>query len=188
MAPRRRFSQAWVELLADDPEAVSAWMVARERLAAARHLTRLRRFRLIELSGPLPDAGTQADLLHRSSQFYNPHKERLALRAAEDDPAPLAAGERLVLVTERGGERRPAAERWWWHETGRQIEVCEGVAWALGFAPGEDATRAAADLAVLADRHHGLLCNPRFQDARIAEESVPFPWIKGPKRRKAARS
>jgi hypothetical protein len=185
MPPRKRFSQAWVELLADDPEAVSAWMVARDRLPAARHLTRLRRFRWLELSGALPDAEAQAELLHRSSQFYNPHKERLALRAAADDPAPLASGERLVLVTERGGERRPAAERWWWHETGRQIEVCEGVAWALTFAPGQDARALTGELALLTDRRHGLFCNPRFQEARIAEDAVPFPWLKVPQRRKA---
>ena len=41
---------------------------------------------------------------------------------------PIEPREIVVLVTERDGERRPAAERWWRHETGKDIEVREGVA------------------------------------------------------------
>jgi hypothetical protein len=63
------------------------------------------------------------------------------------------------------------------HETGTPAEIREGVAWALRLAAGADAGRAAADLAILRDRGHGLLCNPHWQDARVAAGEVPLPWI-----------
>jgi hypothetical protein len=174
---RSSVSQAWIELLAEDPEALSTLAVMRDRLGAARHLTEVRRLRVVELAGPLPSREVQADLLHRSIQFYNPHKERCTLRLGAEEAPPLRRGERVVLVTERGGERRPAAERWWLHETGAAIEVWEGVAWALTLE-GDAASERAAELAVLHDRRHGLLCNPHAQEARVAGEEIPIPWMK----------
>lgn len=183
---RSRASQAWVEARAEDPEAVSAFGVARDRLPVARRLIRLRRFRVLELSGALPDPSEQGALLHRSTQFYNPHKETCLLRVAADDPAPVAEGERVVLVTERDGERRPAAERWWRHVTGRAIEVREGTAWVLGFESGADPEACAEDLAVTRERAHGLLAHPCFQDVRICGHDVPLPWLKKPARKRTA--
>jgi hypothetical protein len=170
-------AQAWIEALADDPEATSALEVARARLPGGRALRGLRRLRVFELRGALPDRAALAELLHRSIQFYNPAKERCTLRLDPLEAAPLAADEAGVLVLERGSERRPAAERWWMHETGTPAEIREGVAWALRLAAGADPGRAAADLAILRDRGHGLLCNPHWQDARVAAAEVPLPWI-----------
>ena len=170
--------QAWIEPVSDDPEAVSALSVARSRLPGGRRLRSLRRVRLVELAGAMPPRPMVEDLLHRSIQFYNPHKERCAVRTAVADAAPLAADEQVVLVFERGGERRDAAERWWRHETGRVIEVREGVAWVMAFDDGEaDSGRATAELALLRDRHRGLLCNPHAQEHRVATGTIPLPWL-----------
>ena len=170
--------QAWIEPVSDDPEAISALAVARARLPAGRALRSLRRLRLFELSGALPPRPALEELLHGSIQFYNPHKERCAVRAKASDAPPLAPNEHVVLVFERGEERRGAAERWWHHETGRVIEVREGVAWVMAFdgLEGEPAG-AAAELAVLRDRHHGLFCNPHAQEHRIASGTIPLPWL-----------
>jgi hypothetical protein len=174
-------AQAWIELEAEDPEALSTLDVARAHLEAGRDLESVRRLRLFELSGRLPANDELADLLHRSTQFYNPHKEKCTVRREDEDPAPLRAGEWLVLVVERGGDRRPAAERWWHHETGKRIEVREGVAWALGFRRGGDEA-AARGLAELKDRAHGLLCNPHFQDCVVAHGPIPLPlWATTPR-------
>lgn len=180
-------SQAWVEPIADDPEALSALAVARSRLPAARGLARLRRFRVIEIEGALPERAEQEALLHRSTQFYNPHKERLRLRTAPRDADPLDAGEQAVLVLERGGVRRPAAERWWRHETGAAVQVREGVAWVLGFEPDAAAAESARDLAVLRDLRHGIFCNPHAQEARLSASGVPLPWLAETPPRPAAR-
>lgn len=175
MARRKPVSQAWVELRADDPEAVSALAVARQRLPGGTHLTGVRRLRLIELDGPLPGRAEQEELLRRSTRFYNPHKERCVLRTGPKDPAPVGDDERVVLVWERDGERRPAAERWWRHETGNSIEVREGVAWVLRFEAGAPDDQ--ADLARLRDRRHGLFCNPYAQEFRLAGGEIPIPWL-----------
>jgi hypothetical protein len=175
--PRVKTAQAWIELRADDPEAASALWVARNRLAVGREMTGLRRFRLIELTGPLPTRPRVEKLLHESTQFYNPHKERCHVRSAPRDAVPVSAEEQLVLVTERGGERRGAAERWWQHETGRSVEVREGIVWALSFAAGPEAKVRAADLVRVRDREHGLFCNPWCQDARTEGGKPPLPWI-----------
>jgi hypothetical protein len=177
MRAAARRVQAWIELRSEDPEATSALAVAVARLVTARGLESLRRFRVFELAGALPARATIEDLLHRSTQFYNPHKERCTLRLRIEDLPPLAKGESAVLVWDRGGERRPAAERWWLHETGRKIEVREGVAWAPRFAGGSDPADAIRELAVVRDRRHGLLCNPHAQESRIAFGEVPLPWI-----------
>jgi hypothetical protein len=170
--------QAFVELRSEDPEATSALAVARDRLEAGRRLAALRRLRVFELAGPLPEPALVEELLHRSTRFYNPVKERCTVRAAESAPAPFRADETWVLVLDRGLERRPAAERWWRHETGARVEVREGTAWALAFEPGEEAGRATAALAAVTDRAHGLLCNPQFQDWRAgAGSSPPWPWL-----------
>ena len=175
---RAGFVQAWVELRADDPEAVSALAVARARLPEGQGLSGLRRLRVFELSGPLPGGPAVAELLHRSTWFYNPHKERCMVRAEARGPTPALGGDQAVLVVERGGERRPAAERWWFHETGQRIEVREAVAWLLRYAPGQDARARAAELAVLQDRHRGLLCHPAAQaHALAAADEIPLPWI-----------
>ena len=171
-------AQAWVELVSTDPEAVSALAVARATLPAGRTLTSLRRLRLFELSGPLPLRAGIEKLLQGSIQFYNPHKERCAVRANLADQPPVGADEQVVLVYERGEERRGAAERWWRHETGRMIEVREGTAWVMGFAPGTaDPAAAAEELTVLRDRRHGLLCNPHAEEYRIGSGAVPLPWM-----------
>ena len=122
--------------------------------------------------------------MHRSTRFYNPAKERCTVRSAERDPAPFAAEEALVLVVDHGLERRPAGERWWRHETGARVEVREGIVWALGFEPGEDAGACAAALAVVRDRRRGLLSNPQSQDWRPGlAASPPWPWLERPRRR-----
>jgi hypothetical protein len=177
MARRRTVAQAWIALVSDDPEALSAMAVARAHLPAGRGLRALRRLRLMEVAGRLPARATLAELLHRSTQFYNPHKERCTLRLAADEPAPLGAGERAVLVIDRDHDRRGAAERWWRHETGESIEVREGLAWGLTFEAGVDAARAAEDLTLVRGRRHGLLCNPHSQECRLAGERIPLPWI-----------
>ncbi|HEY6866154.1 MAG TPA: hypothetical protein VI792_02790 [Candidatus Eisenbacteria bacterium] len=171
-------AQAWVELRAEDPEAVSALGVARARLPEGRRLAALRRARLFELRGPLPETPGIESLLHRSTWFYNPHKERCTVRRGAGDPAPAAPGEQVVLVVEHEGERRAAAERWWLHETGQAIEVREAVVWMLRFEAGEDAAARASELARLDGRGRGLLCNRNAQDCSVVgADAVPLPWI-----------
>ena len=99
------------------------------------------------------------------------------MRLEPRETAPLAADEIAVLVFERGGERRPPAERWWQHETGQSAEVREGVAWVLRLGAGASAEETARDLAILRDRRRGLLCNPHWQEARIAVGEIPLPWL-----------
>jgi hypothetical protein len=184
--------QAFVELRAEDPEATSALAVARAHLDAARALEDLRRVRVFELAGALPDRAALAEHLHGSTQFYNPVKERCVVRADEGDTAPFAPDETLVLVLERGGERRPGAERWWRHETGERIEVREAVVWAMRFAVGGDAVALASELAVTRDRAHGLLANPQFQDVRVwPDHAPPLDWLsrrRAPAPKRARRS
>jgi hypothetical protein len=169
--------QAWVQPIADDPEAVSAFAVARDRLVAGRTLTGLQRYRVIEIGPTRLPADRVAHLLHESTQFYNPHKERCTLRSRVSEPGPADAESAMVLVVDRDGERRPAAERWWRHETGEAVAVREGVAWAMMFDPGADARAHAEELAVLRDARHGLLSNPWSQEARPAAAPIPLPWI-----------
>lgn len=174
MARRRsKPVQAWVELKADDPEALSTLDVARAHLAAGKDLESVRRLRLFELSGKLPDAEEVAELLHQSTQFYNPHKEKCTVRVDLEDPAPVGEGEWAVLVVERGGDRRAAAERWWHHVTGQRIEVREGLLWALRFKRAGEA--GARGMIELKDRAHGLLCNPHSQDCVVTRGEIPLP-------------
>lgn len=194
MAPAPKpVAQAFIELRADDPEAVSALQVAKRHLAEGGRLEGLRRWRLIELRGPLPERRDILDLLHRSTQFYNPSKETCTVRTSESEPAPLREDETALLVMERGGERRPAAERWWRHETGERVEVREGLVWGLRFTGDTDATRAATDLAIATDRRHGLFVNPHAQECRLAEGTPPLAWFAGrggklrPRRKRGAR-
>jgi hypothetical protein len=175
--PATRVAQAWVELISDDPEALSALGVARARLAAGRDLERLRRVRLIELEGALPARERIEALLHGSTQFYNPHKERCSIRLAGEDPVPLDPEERAVLVFERDGIRRPAAERWWRHQTGDSVEVREGVVWALGFGAEHPSRETVEELALVRGREQGLLSNPHSQGYRVANERIPVPWL-----------
>jgi hypothetical protein len=180
----KRTAQAFVELLADDPEAVSALAIARLSLSAGRQLRTLRRVRVFEFAGALPPRAQTEELLHRSTRFYNPAKERCTVRAAEREPAPFGPQEALLLVLDRGLERRAAGERWWKHETGEKVEVREGTVWALAFEPGEDAAARAGELAELKDRRHGLFANPHFQDWRAGEGAhPPWPWLERPRKR-----
>jgi hypothetical protein len=180
----KRTAQAYIELLAEDPEATSALAIARGRLAAGRRLKGVRRVRVFELAGALPARAHVEALLHRSTRFYNPAKERCTVRAAERDLAPFQPGEALVLVVDRGLERRSAGERWWKHETGEKVEVREGTIWALAFEPGEDAAARAGELAEVRDRRHGLFANPHFQDWRPgAGASPPWPWLERARKR-----
>ncbi len=173
-----RVAQAWISLHAEDPEAVSALAVARSRLAVGDEIVALTRLRLIELRGPLPTRPRLERLLHGSIQFYNPHKERCEVRTNAREAGPAKPGQHVVVVTERDGERRPAAERWWLHETGSRIEVREGVAWRIEIAPGSKFVL--DDLVTVRDRRHGLLCHPRSQEARVASGRIPLPWISPP--------
>jgi hypothetical protein len=183
-ADGKHMAQAFIELLAEDPEAESALAIARGRLAAGRRLAGLRRVRVFELAGALPSRAQVEELLHRSTRFYNPAKERCTVRAAEREPVPFKPEEALVLVLDRGLERRPAGERWWKHETGEKVEVREGTVWALAFEPGEDAAARAGELAELKDRRHGLFANPHFQDWRAGEGAhPPWPWLERPRKR-----
>lgn len=173
-----RVAQAWIALHSEDPEAVSAFAVARSRLAAGDEIISLTRLRLFELRGPLPTRPRLERLLHGSIQFYNPHKERCELRTTARESGPAMVGRHLVVVTERGGDRRPAAERWWLHETGSRIEVREGTAWRIEITPGSKFVL--DDLITVRDRRHGLLCHPRSQEARVASGRIPLPWISPP--------
>jgi hypothetical protein len=170
-------AQVWVRLRSDDPEAVSALAVARTMDGGREAPVSVRRFRVLELRGTLPPRTELEGLLGRSIQFYNPQKELAVLRLGREEAVPLEAGERAVLVYERGGARRPAAERWWAAGSGRAVEVREGVVWALRFAPGVGAARATMRLAVVRDRRHGLFCNPHAEERRVAGAAVPFPWL-----------
>jgi hypothetical protein len=181
-AAKAETAQAWVALRAEDPEAGSAFAVARERLEAAGGLRELRRFRVFELRGPLPGGPELEELLHRSTQFYNPAKERCTVRRSPGAPSPVDAAEAVALVVERGGDRRAAAERWWRHETGARIEVREAVAWVMRFEPGTDAAARAAELAVARERGTGLFCNPHAQEADVATGPPPLERWPGARR------
>ena len=176
-AAAKRAAQAWIVTIADDPEAVSAFEVAKRTLEAGRGLAGLRRARLIELEGVLPGAGELAARLHDSTRFYNPNKERCHLRVAAEDPPPLEAGEAAVLVFDRDGERREASERWWKRVTGTAIRVREGTAWIAAAVPGRTAREVLAELLEVKDARHGLLCNPHAQEFRTAGETIPLPWF-----------
>ncbi len=176
---RKSTVQAWIVLNADDPESASAFAIARAQLEGGAALEGLRRVRVFELSGPLPSLRDVEALLHRSTQFYNPHKERCFVRTSGGDPAPLVEDERAAIVWERGGDRRAAAERWWLHETGKKIEVREGAAWLARFAPEASQSAALEALVQVRDRRHGLLCNPHSQDYRVAGDEIPLPWWTG---------
>jgi hypothetical protein len=137
------------------------------------------------MHGVLPAGAELAEWVHRSTQFYNPHKERCRVRAAAGEPAPIAADERAVLVFDRGGARRAAAERWWRHATGRGAAVREGVAWVASAEPGADARAVLEELTLVRDRQRGLLCNPHAQEWRPAPAAVPLPWFSAPRPRLA---
>lgn len=179
----------FVELRASDPEAVSALQVAREHLEGGARLEGLRRWRVFELHGELPDRPELAARLDRSTQFLNPAKERCVIVAGPDDRAPFAPNEASVLVFDRGGERRAAAERWWRHDGGGRIEVREGVAWALAFAGGAPNAEDVEAVAVTTSRSRGLLCNPHSQEWRWmpAGMAPPPDWISGRKAVRAGR-
>ena len=117
----RPTAQAWIQTVTDDPEAFSALSVAQSRLPAGHGLTEARRARLFEIAGSIESRDALANRLHASTQFYNPHKERCTLRVHAADAVPAPHDARLVLVFERDGERRPAVERWWRHETGESV-------------------------------------------------------------------
>jgi hypothetical protein len=188
MSAGARQLQAFVELRSEDAEAESALQVARTRLAAGARLRGLRRVRLFELTGVLPARRAAEELLHRSTRFYNPVKERCTVRESGSGSAPFQPEEALVLVLDRGLERRSAAERWWKHETGEKVEVREGLVWALTFEPGTDAAAESASLASVTDRAHGLLSNPHFQDWRPGSGAAPpWAWFEGAKRTPARR-
>ncbi|MBI5168928.1 MAG: hypothetical protein HZA61_05545 [Candidatus Eisenbacteria bacterium] len=177
----------FVELRAADPEATSALQVARAHLVEGAALVGLRRWRVFELRGELPDPPELEARVHRSTQFYNPAKERGTLLAEGHGGSPAAADEALVLVFDRGGERRPAAERWWRHDGGAKVEVREGTAWALRFEGGPASAAQVEGVAVTKSRASGLLCNPHSQEWRWlpAGERPPLDWIS---RRKTARA
>ncbi len=177
----------FVELRAADPEGTSALQVARAHLEHGAALVGLRRWRLFELRGELPAPAELEDRVHRSTQFYNPAKERGTLVGAEAGSVPAADDEVLVLVFDRGGERRPAAERWWRHDGGAKVEVREGTVWALRFAGGPPTAAQVEAVAVTKSRASGLLCNPHSQEWRWlpAGERPPLDWIS---RRKTARA
>jgi hypothetical protein len=180
MSAGARHAQAWIEPFSDDPEAVSALAIARERLAAGRTLRGLRRITLFELCGPLGEPSELETLLHRSKQFYNPNKQRCTVRANRQAVSIVRPDERLLLVVDRDGGRRGPAERWWRHETLAEVEVREAVVWAMEFAGEADGL--VEELAVLRNRRHGLFCNPHAQRYAVSGAEPPLPWIKvGPR-------
>jgi hypothetical protein len=156
---------------------VSAFAVARAGLTSGRDLVELRRARLVEIAGSGRPREQVEALLHGSTQFYNPHKERCVIRMAPADPLPCAPDARVLVVWEHGGVRRPAAERWWRHETGEAVEVREATVWMLRFEPGADAEAALRDLGSLRDARHGLLCNPWSQGMSAGAVNAALPWI-----------
>lgn len=166
--------QAWVTLRADDPEAASAWSIGRTLDA---RLVSLRRSRLIEIHGSSLDVAAALALLHASTQFYNPHKQRCVVRARAGDPIPGDADPVYVAVWERGGERRRAAERWWLHETGDAVEVHEATVWELRSDPPSEREAVAVSLTLLRDARHGLFCNPWSQEFRTLGHDAAPPWI-----------
>lgn len=170
--------QAWIELRAGDPEAVSAFTVARSGQRCGASPVQLRRARLVELEGTARSRAEVEALLHASTLVYNPHKERCVVRASPTDPLPGPSDAEYVVVWERDGERRAAVERWWRHETGETIEVREATVWMLRFAAGVDAVAAASELAHLRDGRHGLLCNPWSQSMRAGPSPAELPWIR----------
>lgn len=169
----------FVTLRSGDPEAASALEVARRCLEGGDALASLRRMRCFELRGDLPELAELAERLHHSTQFYNPSKETVALHAGDPATSPFGPGEGGVLVFDRGGERRAAAERWWRHECGARIEVREGVAWAVRFASGDVTAGRLEGLAVSTSRAHGLFCNPHAQEWRalLPGEAPPPDWM-----------
>ena len=169
--------QAWIDPGLDDPQAFSAFAVARARLETGARLVSLERRRLVEVRGSAQPRRDLERRLHASTQFYNPHKERCMLRDDAAAPAPVPADAVLALVWERGGARRAAAERWWRRETGETVEVREGIVWAMRFEPGANAGEAAADLAALRDRRHGLLAQPWSEELRLSGVRPPLAWI-----------
>ena len=169
--------QAWIQLRTDDPAAVSAHAVAKRELAGGEQLRSLQRWRLVELSGSLPEREQIEERLHASTQFFNPHKEACRLRLCDEDPSPIGADAHAILVLDHDDERRPAAERWWRQETGKRVAVREGIVWVLEFEPGTDGAEATRTLDVVRDRRHGLFCNPHAQDSEVAHASAPLPWI-----------
>ncbi len=178
-------AQAWIESIADDPEAISAFAVARRTLAAGAGLAGLRRARLIEIDGALPGRAELAARLHDSTRFYNPHKERCHLRITESDPPPFGAGEAAALVFDRDGERRTASERWWKRVTGTAVKVREGTAWIAAAASGRSAEEVLGELLEVTDLRHGLLVNPHAQDFRPPRAVIPLRWFDSrPLRRK----
>ncbi len=100
------------------------------------------------------------------------------LRLVETDPPPLSPGESAVLVVERAGDRRAAAERWWRHESDLGVEVREALVWALRFGAGELAQEQAAALAELRGPGQGLLCNPNSQAWAQVSGPPPLDWIR----------
>ncbi len=188
-AEPRSHALVFVELRAADPEAVSALQVAHAHLEGGADLAALRRWRIFELRGELPERAELDERLHRSTQFLNPAKERCTIVAGPEDRAPFAAHEAAVLVFDRGGERRPAAERWWRHAGGARIEVREGVAWALSCVGGAPDAAQVERVAVTRSRSRGLLCNPHSQVWRwtAAGEAPPADWISGRKTARAGR-
>jgi len=177
---RSRSAQAWVELRSSDPWAWTALHAIRTHLPGGQKLRSMRRVRMFELSGALPARGRLEDLLHRSTQFYNPHKEGCVLRRGVRDPVPVGAGDTSVVVWERDGGRCGAAERWLKRETGKAVRVRESTVWVLGWEPGmseADRLERTRDLAVLRDRRHGLLANPHAEDAAVHRGAPPLPAL-----------
>ena len=173
----REVAQAWIETIAQDPAAVSALVIARRTLAGVGDLRSLRRVRLIEIEGRLPDAITLAARLHDSTRFYNPHKERCTVRRLRTDATPLEPTERAALVFDREGERRPASERWWKRVTGDTVRVREGTVWIAGAASADETGAALNMLMPGPGFGQGLLCNANAQEFRRADSTVPLPWF-----------
>jgi hypothetical protein len=176
-----RAAQAWVELNSADPSAQTALGAIRAHLPGGQRLLALRRARLFELRGGIPTRARLEDLLHRSAQFYNPHKERCVVRRTRRERLPVGPGDCTVLVWERDGARVRAAERWLEREAGRAVEVREGTVWVLswdatlGEAERLEATR---ELALVRDRRHGLLANPNAQEAAVHAGPPPLPALR----------
>jgi len=102
--------------------------------------------------------------------WHNPNKERL-VRWRPGRPGgfgPPGAGERWVLVRERGSRPEARALRLL-AERGLDTsgKLLGAQLWRLEFEPGESLDARAAEVAEVRDAAHGLLVNPHSQAFRV---------------------
>ena len=164
--PRSASGAGLVELRAEDPEASSALVVARERLdggARAARAAALPRVRAARRAAGDATSSRSGCTARRSSTI--PAKERCVVRAGgRRSPSPVAGrARRSCWSSSAAASAGAAAERWWRHETGARVEVREGVVVGAAVRAGRGrARRSARSWRWRATARHGLFCNPHF--------------------------